>query len=86
MKNPEGLSTQTVGENLCFWPASSSMPKTRLTLSEDLFFTVHLILDRTTGPILGGKIFIMIFVILKFFEFPGPPFQNPAYATGKYQD
>ena len=34
------------------------------------------------GLILGEKIFILIFVLLKFSEFPGPPpFQNPAYAT-----
>ena len=40
----EGLSTQTVGEDLFFWPS------------------------RT-----GGIIFILVFVVLKFSEFPGPP-------------
>ena len=36
------------------------------------------------GLILGEKIFILIFVLLKFSEFPAPPpppFLNPAYAT-----
>ena len=37
--------------------------------------------------ILGEKIFILVFVILKFSEFPDPPppppppFENPAYTT-----
>ena len=31
------------------------------------------------------KIFILVFVILKFSEFPAPPFENPAYATGHTQ-
>ena len=38
MQNPEGLSTKTVGEDLCFRPTPSSVPKTGLNLSEDLFF------------------------------------------------
>ena len=35
------------------------------------------------GLILGGKIFILTFVLLKFSKLPAPPppFQNPAYAT-----
>ena len=70
----EDLSTQTVGEDLCFWPFPNFGPKTGLNLSQDLFFFgLHLILDRKTGLILGGKIFILIFVILKFSEFPAPP-------------
>ena len=61
----EGLSTQTVGEDLCFWSASNFGPKTGLNLSEDFLFGLQLILDRKTGLILGGKFFILIFVILK---------------------
>ena len=37
MQNPEGFSTQTVGEDLCSWPASSSVPNTGLNLSEDFW-------------------------------------------------
>ena len=50
MQNPEGLSTQAVGEDLCFWPASSSVPKTGLNSIEDLFFFgLHLILGTKPG-------------------------------------
>ena len=80
----EALSTQRVGEDLCFWPAPNFGLKTGLNLREDIFFGLHLILDRQTGLILGGKIFILTFVLLKFSEFPAPlPFQNPAYTTGR---
>ena len=30
---------------------------------------------------LGWKFFILVFIILKFSEFLGPLFENPAYAT-----
>ena len=33
----EGLSTETVGEDLSFWPSPYFGPKTGLNLSEDLF-------------------------------------------------
>ena len=39
------------------------------------FFGLHLILDRKTGLILGEKIFILIFVLLKFSEVPAPLFK-----------
>ena len=53
-------------------------------LSEDLFFFgLHLIMGRKTDFVSGWKIFILVFIILKFFEFPGIlPFENPANATG----
>ena len=34
----EGLSTQTVGEDLCFWSSPEFELKTGLNLGEDLFF------------------------------------------------
>ena len=33
----EGLSTQTVGEDLCFWSSPDFGPKTGRNLGEDLF-------------------------------------------------
>ena len=105
----EGLSAETVGEDLFSWPPPNFGPKTGLNLGEDLFFyswsspnigpktelnlsedlfflflfSLHLILGRKADLILGWKIFILVFIILKFSEFPGPPppFKNPAYAT-----
>ena len=35
----EGLSTETVGEDLFFWPSPSFGPKTGLNLSEDFFWS-----------------------------------------------
>ena len=78
----EALSTQRVGEDLCFWPAPNFGQKIGLNLREDLFFGFQLILDRKIALILGEKIFILIFVLFKFSEFLPPPFQNSAYATG----
>ena len=72
----ESLRTQTVCEDLCFWPAPKFGPKTGLNLSktglnlsEDLFFFfgLHLILDRKTGLILAAKILILIFVYSQIF-------------------
>ena len=38
---------------------------------------------QKNGLVLGWKVFILVFIILKFSEFLGlPPFENPAYATG----
>ena len=65
----EGLSTELVGEDF-LWP------KTGPNLSEDLFFGLHLILGRKTDLVLGWKIFILVFIILKFSEFSGSPFQK----------
>ena len=39
-------------------------------VGEDLFFGLHLILGRKTDLVLGWKIFILVFIILKF---PPPP-------------
>ena len=66
-----------------FWPSPNFGPKTGLNLSDDhFFFGLHLILCIKTDLVLGWKIFILIFIILKFSEFPGPPpFENPVYAT-----
>ena len=36
----EALSTQMVGEDVCFWPAPNFGQKIGLNLSEDLFFLV----------------------------------------------
>ena len=51
-------------------------------LSEDLFFWSLPNFGQKNGLMLGETIFILIFVLLKFSEVPGPypPFQNPAYA------
>ena len=69
----QGLSIQTVGEDLCFWPAPNFGPKTGLNLDKDfLFFRSSSNFGQENGPILGGKIFILILVMLKFSEFPGP--------------
>ena len=42
----EGLSAQTVGEDVCFWSSPDFGPKTGLNLDEDFFFGIHLILGR----------------------------------------
>ena len=66
-----------------FWSSPNFGPKTGLNLSEDVFFGRHLNLGRKTDLVLGWKIFILVFIILKFSEFPAPsPFENPANATG----
>ena len=70
----EGLRTQTVGEDLFFWSSPNFGRKTRLNLSEDLFFGLHLTFDRKNGLIVGVKVFILDFLILRFSESPGPPF------------
>ena len=68
-----------MGEDLFSWPPPNFGPKTGLNLSKDLFsfffffFGLHLILGRKTDLILGWKIFILVFIILKFSEFPGLP-------------
>ena len=67
----EGLSTETVGENLF-------LAKNRTKFEWRPFFCLHLILGRKTDLVLGRKIFILVFINLKF---SGPPFENPAYAT-----
>ena len=90
---PPRLSTQTVGEDFCFWllpnfgsktgqnlsedlfsffGGEGSGPKTGLNLSEDRFFGLHLIFGRKTDWFWLEKIFILVFVILKFSEFPAP--------------
>ena len=52
----------------CFWP------KTGLNLSENpFFFGLLLSLGWKTYLVLGWKIFILVFIILKFSEFPAPP-------------
>ena len=73
----EGLSTKR-------WAKTFFWPKTGLNWSED--FGLHIILSRKTDLVLGWKIFILVFINLKFSAFPGPPptFENPAYATGQW--
>ena len=75
----EGLSTEAVGEDFF-------LAKNRTKFEwKPFFFGLHLILGRKTGLVLGWKIFILVFINLKFSEFPAPPppFENPAYATGR---
>ena len=52
-------------------------------MSEDLFFWSSPDFGQENGLIVGGKTFILVFIILKFSEFPAPlpSFKNPAYAT-----
>ena len=46
----EALSTQMVGEDVCFLPAPNFGQKIGLNLSEDLFFFgLHLILGKKSG-------------------------------------
>ena len=72
----EGLSTETVGADLLFWPKTGLNlsedlffiwsspnfgPKTGLNLTEDFFFFgLHLNLGRKTDLVLGWKIFILV--------------------------
>ena len=65
------------------WAKTFFWPKTELNLSENLFFFfgLHLILGRKTDLVLDWKIFILIFINLKFFGLPSPLFENFAYAT-----
>ena len=58
----EGLSTQTVGEDLCLWPAPNFGPKTGFNLSEDLFFYLHLILGKKNGLNLSEDLFFYFFI------------------------
>ena len=62
----KGLSTKTVGKDLFFWPSRNFGPKTGLNLSVDFFFGLHLSLGWKTDLVLGWKIFILVFIILKF--------------------
>ena len=69
-----------VGEDVCFWPAPNNFEP---NLSEDLFFFCSSPnFGRKIGLSSSATMFIQTFVLLTFFEVPGPPFQNPAYATG----
>ena len=78
----EALSTQRVGEVVCFWPAPNFGQIMGLNLSEDLFFfALHLILGKKSDLFWVEQVLILIFVLLKFFKVPAPSFQNPAYAT-----
>ena len=72
-----------LSEDLFFWSSPNVRPKNGLNFSEDLFFSLHLSFGRKADLVLGWKIFILVFIILKFSEFPAPlpPFENPAYAT-----
>ena len=67
-----------------FWSSPDFGQKIGRNLSEDLFFWSSTDFGQKFGLILGEIIFILNFVLLKFFEFSGspPPLQNPAYATG----
>ena len=78
----ESLSAQTVGEDLCFWPSPNFGPKTGLNLCEDLFFEggLHLILGTKNGL---EKFSFPSSSFSKFLNFLPPPFENPAYATGR---
>ena len=68
-----GFEHRNGGQRSFVWPSPNFEPKTGLNLSEDLFFSFHLILGRKTDLVLGWKVFILVFIILKFSEFSGPP-------------
>ena len=53
----EGLSTQMVGEDLCFWPALNFGPKNELNLSEGLFFWTSPSFGQKSGLILSADLF-----------------------------
>ena len=59
-----------------FLSPSNFGPKTGPILSGDFFFDLHLILGRKTDLDLGWKIFILVFIILKFSNFLVPPFRK----------
>ena len=61
-----------VGEDLCFWSAPNFGQKFGLNLSENLFFWSSPNFGQKIGLTLGETIFILIFVILKVSEVPGP--------------
>ena len=67
----EGLSTQTVGEDLCSWPASNFGPRTGLNLSEDLFFSFgfHLILGKKKRTKFWVKTCFLFVIFLVFIWF-----------------
>ena len=66
----EGLSTEAVSEDLFFGLHLILGKKNGLNLSEDFFFSLHPILSRKTDLVLGWKIFILVFIILKFLAPP----------------
>ena len=45
------------------------------TVGEDLFLSSPNFVQKN-GLLLGGKIFILVFIIYKFSDFPGPPFRK----------
>ena len=62
----EGLSTETVGEDLF-------LAKNRTKFEWKPFcFGYHLSLGRKTNLVWGWKIFILVFITLKVSEFPAP--------------
>ena len=75
----DSLSTETVGEDL-FLAKNQTKFEWRPFF---FFFGLHLILGRKTDLLLGWKIFILVFINLKFSGPPPPPFENPAYATSR---
>ena len=76
-----GFKHKNGGRRPFFWSSPNFGPKTGLNLSEDLFFFgLHLILGMKTDLVLSWKIFILIFITLKFSEFPAlPPYCSPVY-------
>ena len=71
----EGLSTETVGEDL-FWP------KIVKNLSEDLFFWSSSNFGKKNGLGFGLENFHSGLHQSQIFWPPPPPFEKPAYATG----
>ena len=55
----EALSTQVVGEDLCFWPAPNFGHKTGLNLSEDLFFLSSPNFGQKIGLNLSKDLFLV---------------------------
>ena len=60
----EALSTQRVGEDVCFWSAPNSGQIVGLNLSEDLFFALHLSLGKKIGLNLSEVLFFALHLIL----------------------
>ena len=67
------------GQRPFLWSSPNFGPKSGLNFSErPFFFWSSPKFEQENGLILGGKIFILVFIIYKISDFPAPPFQNPA--------
>ena len=58
------------------WPKIFFLANNWTKFERKPFLGIHLSLGRKTDLVLGWKIFILVFINLKFSEFPGSPFRK----------